>query len=348
MRRISDALNLPAHWFLRPVVSRDSGPVFYRCMASATTKSARLRAQSRYGWLKDVVSLVQQYVKMPVVQLPEFKLPSDPTQLSNAHIEELAAETRRFWGLKDGPISNVVWLLENRGCIVSRVELHAAALDAFSEFDPVENRPYVVLSSDKRSAARSRFDAAHELAHLLLHRNIDGGLLTQHDSFQLIEQQAHYFAGAFLLPRSSFGRECYNITLDAFRSLKERWRVSISAMVRRAKELRIVNDYQYRNLSANIGRRRWRTREPLDDILEPERPRFLRKCFELLIGKGIQPGSEAPTMLGIPAAEIEELAGLERGYLGRADAAITLTGDEEAVEEDCATIIRFPYQQKLG
>jgi Zn-dependent peptidase ImmA (M78 family)/transcriptional regulator with XRE-family HTH domain len=343
MRRISNALNLPMHWFLRPVVPRETGPIFYRCMAAAT-KAARTRAQCRYEWLKDIVGLIQQYVKMPQIQLPSFDLPSDPAQISSSTVDDIASETRRFWGLKDGPISNVVWLLENRGAIVSRIELHASTLDAFSECDPVSSRPFVVLAADKQSAARSRFDAAHELGHIILHRHITQETLAQPASFELIEQQAHRFAGAFLLPAVSFGRECRDLTLDSFRSMKERWRVSIAAMVMRAHHLRLITDHHKTNLMINMGRRRWRTREPLDDLLEPERPRFLKKCFELLIKKGILPTSEASLMLGIQAEDIESLAGLDKGYLGRADSDVELADAAEIAPDD-GMIIRFPYQK---
>jgi Zn-dependent peptidase ImmA (M78 family) len=295
--------------------------------------------------LKDIVAMIQQYVKMPPVQLPEFDLPADPAQISTAMIEELATETRRFWGLKDGPISNVVWLLENRGCIVARIALHSSTLDAFSEYDPSTKRLFVVLSSDKGSAARSRFDAAHELAHLVLHRHIEPGMLTRKESFNLIEEQAHCFAGALLLPRGTFGRECYANTLDSFRSMKERWRVSIASMIMRASQLKIISRDQLRNLMINMGRRKWRTREPLDDVLEPEMPRFLKRCFEILVSKGVLPAAEAPLMLGLQPADVEEMAALDRGYLRRAEADVELSSEDSLAGEDASMIIQFPYQK---
>ena len=345
MRRITEALNLPVQWFLRPVAKRDDGPIFYRCMAAAT-KSARTRAQARYYWLKEIVLLVQQHIRMPPVQLPCFDVPDDPSKISQEMIEEFATDTRRFWGLKDGPISNVVWLLENRGCVVSRVEMHAATLDAFSEFDPTTKRPYVVLGSDKASAARSRFDAAHELAHLVLHRRIGPAALTQLESFNVLEDQAHRFAGAFLLPAESFSKEFYAPNLDSLRSMKERWRVLIAAMVMRASQLHLITEKQTRSLQSNLGRRKWRTREPLDDVLEPEHPRFLRKCFELLIERGIVPAVEIPLLVGLPPTDVEQLCGLERGYLRRAESSVSLSSDDVNADDSDEIIIQFPYRTK--
>ena len=117
-------------------------------------------------------------------------------------------------------------------------------------------------------------------------------------------------------------------------------------MIMRAWQLRLLNDYQRKNLLINLGRRRWKTREPLDDVLEPEKPRFLKKCFELLIGKGVLPAIEASLMLGIQSADIEEMASLDNGYLGNADAPVSLTTDQEPAAEDAGMIVRFPYQNR--
>jgi Zn-dependent peptidase ImmA (M78 family) len=255
-------------------------------------------------------------------------------------IEDAAMAARRFWKMQDGPISNVVWLLENRGCIVSRFELHAATLDAFSTIDPVSERPYIILSADKGSAARSRFDVAHELGHLLLHKRVSQSLFNQHEKFKLIENQAHRFASAFLLPAATFSDEFYSHTLDSLRSLKERWRVSIGAMIKRAGQLDLISEDAERRLWVNMGRRNWRTKEPLDDVLEPEKPRLLKRCIEVLVEKGLMSSQDLPLMLGISAGDIENLAALDAGYLAKAQARVALASDEPREPQEI--IIQFP------
>src|SRR5262249_5653200 len=158
--RMSEKLNLPVRFFLRQPTSRILKTIFYRSM-SAATKRERLRAERRYDWLREIVGLLRHFVRFPEVNFPQFELSSDPTRITDSQIEELEAETRRAWGLAQGPISNVTWLLENRGAVVTRCELGAATLDAFSEWNCADSTPYVFLSSGKESAARSRFDTAH-------------------------------------------------------------------------------------------------------------------------------------------------------------------------------------------
>lgn len=342
MREISRALNVPLQRFLRPMVVRNRGAIFYRCMNSAT-KRARARAERQYDWLRDIVEFLEKYVRFPEVRYPTSEVPAEPVRIENETIDELATDARRFLGLGDGPISNVTWLLENNGAVLSRIELGAATLDAFSEWHWEDKRPFVILAADKESAARTKFDAAHELGHLLLHRRINPALLNQNACFKLVEAQANRFASAFLLPASSFGSEFYAPSLDAFRSLKQRWGVSISAMIMRSSQLGLINEEQQKRLWMNMARRKWKAKEPLDDILEPEAPRFLKRCLETLLDRRIMTPQELSFQLGIPARDIERLAGLPPGRLGVTNPPVDLIGEPESTDDSTGQmILRFP------
>jgi transcriptional regulator with XRE-family HTH domain len=203
---IAAKLNMPTAYFLRPSQVQRGGIVFYRSMASAT-KAARGRAERKYAWIREITSCLSQYVDFPKSNLPNWPVPDDPAKLTDEEVEDYAAKLRSFWGLGKGPISDMICLLENNGIIVSRFALDAATLDGFSEWVEEEKRAYIVLASDKDTAVRSRFDAAHELAHLVLHRKINRKAITVTEQFKLIEQQAHRFASAFLLPEESFRKE---------------------------------------------------------------------------------------------------------------------------------------------
>lgn len=328
LRRLSTALNVPAHRFIKPIQPRESGVCFYRCMATAT-KRARDRAQRRYDWLREGCQYIERFVKFRQVSLPKFDVPSDPSKLSLEHVEELAVETRNAFRLApDEPVGSVVGLLETHGAIVSRFDLEAVTLDAFSEWAVGDPRPFVILSSGRNSAVRSRFDAAHELGHMLLHRQISRAAFNQNDSFSLIESQAHRFAGAFLLPASAFAESFYAPTLDALRSMKERWRVAIAAMIMRASGLGLIDGEQSKRMWMNMGRRKWRMREPLDDTLPIEQPQYLRRCMELLLERRMIGPSDISAQLGLPTMDVEQLMGLPRGALSGHAMAIEFAGDD--------------------
>jgi len=325
MQAIARVLNLPVDFFLSPSPVSPANVVFYRSMSSAT-KRARTRAERRYGWLRQVVAFLRGYIQFPAVRFPSFDVPSDPAALTETTIEELASAARRHFRLGDGPVSNIAWLLENHGAVVTRCDLDAGSLDAFSEWREDEGMPYVILNAAKESAARSRFDVAHELGHMVLHRHLPRLPQREDHHFKLIEHQANCFASAFLLPAEAFRGDIGVVTLDRCVALKSKWRVSVQAMLMRARQIDAVSEDQEQRLWINLGRRKWRTREPLDDVLPPENPKLLAKSIELLVRENIVDPVDLPRQLRLAQSDVEELTGLPAGFLGVSEPRIKLLG----------------------
>lgn len=314
LARMCSVLNLQRSFFFRPAGAMDTSPIFYRSMSDAT-KSARCRAERRFAWLKEVVQFLRSRVSFPDVSLPSFDLPSDPREFKFSDIEELATKTRRFWSLGDGPISNVAWLLENHGVLLARHELGADSLDAFSQWAESIQMPCIVLGSDKDSGARSRFDAAHELGHLLLHRNVPERHINKKDVFRLMENQAHYFASAFLLPGPAFTTDFLVPTLEQLHLMKSKWKVSIASMLHRAGDLDLVSRDREERLWINLRQRGWKKREPLDDTLEIEQPRYVKRCFELLLEHRVIEKCSLVDVFGFSEVELESLCTLPTGLI---------------------------------
>jgi Zn-dependent peptidase ImmA (M78 family)/DNA-binding XRE family transcriptional regulator len=322
LAKLSSKLNMPMAFFFKPFeVSGDGDTIFYRSLTS-TTRTARASAESRYEWLKkDIIPFIREYVNYPEPNV--FACDSKPGELTGERIEEIARDVRRSWGLQAGAISDVTLLLENNGIIVSKVELDGPELDAFSAWDKEYNRPYIVANIDKHSAVRWRFNISHELGHLVMHRNVDNRQLANPRGFKIIEQQAHRFAGAFLLPAESFARDVYAPTLDALCSLKPKWKVAIGAMIKRLQDLDIVSEDESKRLWINYNRRGWRREEPLDNDMPFEQPRLLRKALEL-IGSQFSSVEQIQEQLAIPPREIEQLATLKPGFFNESIPEIVL------------------------
>ncbi len=99
------------------------------------------------------------------------------------------------------------------------------------------------------------------------------------------EEQAFRFAGAFLLPRETFLRECpRRLVWTKFLELKERWKVSLAALVRRAKELGVLSEDTYRRANVQLNQRGWKYQEPGEPPVEY--PTVLPQAMELLSRKG--------------------------------------------------------------
>lgn len=312
LRRIADVLRVPIHHFYLPSRPQQQGLLFWRSQAAAA-RLDRLRAERKYEWLVGVMDYVSSLVSLPPAKFPSPQVPADPRELDDTLIESLATDCRRFWSLGDGPISNVVLLLENNGAVVVRTAMGSDALDAYSHWNHDHGRPYFTLGTDKESAARSLVDTAHELAHMILHRSVEERFFNSGEIHKLMESQAMRFAGAFLLPMTTFAPDLYSVSLDAFVTLKSKWRVSVQAMITRAAHLEIISPDETRRLWIRVARRGWRQHEPLDDTLEPEEPRMIRKCFDLLMDGNFDPDAMAATV-ALPLSDIEEVCGLPFGY----------------------------------
>jgi len=306
---LAKRLNLPLPYFLKPevVAPVEQHRLFYRSMSSAT-KQARTRAGRRLEWFKEIVAYFEQFFDFPDPNVPDLGLPDDFREITRAVIESAAEQLRAFWRLGMEPIADVIRTMEANGIYVSRGTLDAETLDAFSEFDG--QRPYVFLNSDKNVLVRSRFDCAHELGHLVLHRNIKQKDLNRAADFKVIESQAHHFGGAFLFPAQRFQREIWGLSLDSFRSLKPTWKVSIAAMISRASQLEMLDEEEAKRMWINLGRRGWRQCEPLDD-LPCEQPKMLAKAADALIRNRIKTREQIVADLTIPYSDIVELLGDE-------------------------------------
>lgn len=312
--KIMTALNMPRQYFYKPTTPSLTSPIFYRSMAT-TTKRMRDRAERRLDWFREIVRYVCEFVDLPKVDLPQLDMPADPEKIGKNQVEEAATQTRRHWGLGDGPISNIVLLLENKGVPVTRFDLGADKLDAFSVWDDYTGRPLTTLGTDKASAFRSRFDAAHELGHLVLHRNVPRSLVNRGEVFKLIEDQAHRFARAFLLPGKTFGAEFLLPNLESLMSQKIKWKASIASLVMRAEELGLFTAEQAKKIRIKRSREGWRTREPGDDKLDPEMPVLIAKSIGLIIDSGTSSAQELLSGFGLHAGDAEILAGLPIGQL---------------------------------
>lgn len=330
--KLSGALRFPQAYFMRPKIHNDSKPIFWRGKLSAPA-GKKDRARVRLEWMKESIDYLSQFLIFPDVNVP-YVSADDLEAIDADYLDEVAQEIRSQWEIRPGPMPDVIERLEGNGVLVWRIHVHAEKLDAFSQWSDKFNVPFMVLGRDKASAVRQRFDALHELAHLVLHRTITQKQFNRSTCYKHLEQQADKLAGRLLLPEHEFVQELYAPTLDGFLALKERWGASIGAMIMRCRELNILDEAETTRMWINYTRRGWRKTEPLDDVLEKEEPLMIRRGFEILLSDGVQTVSEITKALPFPVSDLEELADLEPGTLGgrlesRATPKLKSGSDEE-------------------
>lgn len=318
MRAIADALQQPISYFTADGPG-SFGPFstnFFR-KTGGDTKKRNAACAVHAKWFAQTAFAFDDLANFPAVDLPAFEPErSNDARYDDEEIETIAEKVREYFGLGLGPISNVVRLLETKGVIVCRLEMTGENVEAFSFWSGA--RPFIFLASDKSSGARARFDAAHELGHLVLHRWIGPEEIEEKGRLKEIEAEADRFASAFLLPRKSFPNEVYSPRIMAFVDLKRRWKVSIQAMVYRCRDLGIFDDQQVTNLYKQISFKKWRKSEPLDgeNGIPLEQPLLLGKVAELVIKSGALARDELLGRLRLSPQIVERLAGLPAGHLG--------------------------------
>jgi Zn-dependent peptidase ImmA (M78 family)/transcriptional regulator with XRE-family HTH domain len=235
-------LGVETAYFQRGPGRREVSPAsrsFFRSLR-ATRQYERDAADALSEHVYDLITFLKSHVTLPVSDLPSLPIRHDA---SRSQIEQVAASVRAHWSVADGrPVANVVRLLESRGVFVCRPPGVSRRVDAFSRW--FDTRPLVVLSDDKQNKARSRFDAAHELGHLVMHHEPEFSDRTQ-------ERQAHAFAAAFLMPAEQISEDLpvRPPRLGEWEALQQsqlRWGVSIAALLYRAKELGTLSDAAFR------------------------------------------------------------------------------------------------------
>lgn len=285
---IAKALDFPKEFFYSGEIEElTKDAVSFRSLTamSAKERDAALAAGA-------VAYLVADWLK------PRFNLPT--TDLLDLSRERDAARSarslRQHWAIGERPIAHMIKLLEAKGVRVFSLAENTRNVDAFSCWR--DGEPYIFLNL-RKSAEHSRFDAAHELGHLVLHKH---GGPQQGKSAEL---EAQLFAASFLMPEADIKSQIpYAITLDQIVIAKRRWNVSASALAYRLHKLNILSDWLYRGMVIEIGRRGYRTNEP--NGIEREESTLWRKVLEQLWADRVTSAHIAAD-LHVPADEVENL-----------------------------------------
>lgn len=199
-------------------------------------------------------------------RFPEFNVPSIPAR-SLAEIEKAAESCRIHWGLDpNAPLLQVGRAIERAGVIIISSKVDTKKIDAFSRYG--SNNSIIFLNDGVGSwPSRWNFDLAHEYGHLVMHRDLPTGSMET-------EVAADSFASAFLLPRNAFAREFRTrlFTWQHIFELKRRWQVSAAAIIRRARDLELIDENTYRQAFQYMSFKKWRTEgEPFEPTFqEPE------------------------------------------------------------------------------
>lgn len=341
---LARALNVRRSYFLRPIPDHGMGAFFLRAR-KAVEPAVQARERARLRWAQEISGVLQHYFDFPKFDVPDFLSGRSYTSFSDEDLEAIALDLRAHWSLGTGPITSMISVLEQRGFVVVYDVADSARLDGVCNWSEVDHRPYVLLARDKESFFRSQMDAAHEMAHAILHRGLSQEQFEQ--DFDLIEKQAFRLASAFLMPSTSFPVEVKHLTLSGLLALKERWRCSIKAMIMRCGDLDLIDKAAATQLYKHYSFKGWSRGEPLDREWPRDKPKLLARAIRELVESGTRSKQDLlETEFVIPARDVEDLTSLPVGWFDASGSVVPLQLSRKTLPDMGGEVVPFQPRRR--
>lgn len=196
--------------------------------------------------------------------------------LSDESADFSADLLRRDWALGTAPIANLMHLLEAKGVRLFALPNNCREIDACSFW--MDSIPYMLVDTT-RSAERIRFNLAHELGHLVLHRH--GAPIGQ-----AAEKEANAFASAFLMTEASLQQRLpRQMSVESVVRMKRHWGVSAMALAYRLNKVGRLRDWHYKTMVIEMRRRKYHESEP--EPMAHEQSYVLDLVLRTLLQRGI-------------------------------------------------------------
>lgn len=261
--KVAHAYNLPIAFFLRAGDHSAEEHFYFRRKITIPVKTIEsFKAQIQ------VLKLTLDDLLAPI-ELPECTLPSlSPDEYS---IKDIAATIRQKLGVGHGPFPNLTSTLEKNGILVFKFDFGTNKLDGISSITSSGFK--IIFLNNQMPNDRIRFSLAHEIGHIVMH--IGQG----QPGSEILEKQADEFASEFLMPEDEISNMLYNLNLSTLAELKRRWKVSMRALIRRAKDLNCISDNTYRSFQILFSKKGYTKEEPI--TIATENPTVIRDTISL-------------------------------------------------------------------
>jgi Zn-dependent peptidase ImmA (M78 family) len=289
VQKLSEAVRFPAGFFYEKFKVLGLPHFHFRKRAKLGSKAlARIGALINIRF-QHISKLLRSYERPIEKPIPRFDL--DETGLTP---EKVAERARGYWMIPRGPIANLAGLIEEAGGIIVLCRFGTNLLDGISFRS--EGMPPLFFMNRDVGGDRFRFSLAHELGHMILHS------VPKDD--EKMEDEAHRFAASFLMPAAEIRPYLANPKLSALGRVKAYWKVSIKSLIKRAHDLKLITDNQYRWLNVQYSKA-FSTGEPVE--VDLEKPSLLRRMVEYHLRELKYTIQELATFLSIYKEDLERV-----------------------------------------
>lgn len=232
-------------------------------------------------------------------------LPNPPkchALVRSGDFEKDAIALRAYLRLQlEGPIDELVGILENKGVMVVELEIDNKHFSGMNGF--VNEYPYIVINKNM-SPERKRTTIIHELAHLMFVWNEEKE--TEN------EKMATAIAGAFLITEKDLFRELgqrrTTLTKDLILVCEE-YGISMYLLVKRASQVGIMSESLATDFYIKANKANWREKEPRRVRYIEEPTLFKQLVFRAVNEEevSLQRGAE---LLKVPYMDMKKYCGL--------------------------------------
>lgn len=264
-KKIIDFLDFPEDFFNRKINSVIEN-ANYRKRATVS-KSNVLKFENRCRIVGYVIDELSESIEWPDFTLAPLNVDDgfSPDYIANY--------TRRLLRLgKDEPVRNIYSLLESSGIILYEIN----ADEKFDGVSFITDKGFAVIIVNKNfSNDRKRFTIAHELGHILMHNENNFPI----SSFRDKEKEANQFASEFLMPADSIRNTLRYLKINELGELKNYWLTSMASIIRRAKDLKCIDENRYKYFLIEMSRSGYTKREPIEVFID--KPTCLKNAINI-------------------------------------------------------------------
>ncbi len=181
---------------------------------------------------------------------------------------QVAKILRKEWNIQKGPIDDLASLVEAKGIPIVMFDFGYGKLDGLTI--RTESGFPIIFLNPSFPPSRLRFTLAHELGHVVMHKEISPEM----------EQEASEFAGEFLMPEEDCKDSFYPVDIHKLIELKKQWGLSMQAILKNGQRIKKINDRYARFLWMQIGKQGFRKSEPSEDEIPLVAPKLVTKLLE--------------------------------------------------------------------
>lgn len=264
-KKIIQYLNFPEEFFNRKINSAIEN-ANYRKRASI----GKNKTQKFENKCKLIGYIIDEFAES--VEWPDFSLA--PLNVEEGFTPEyIASYNRKLLKLaKDEPVKNIFSLLEQNGIIIYEID----EIEKFDGVSFITDKGFPVIIVNKNfTNDRKRFTIAHELGHILLHNEN----LFPISSYRDKEKEANIFASEFLMPESEIKNSLRQLKMSDLGDLKSYWLTSMGSIIRKAKDLKCIDENRYRFFMIEMSRYGYNKKEPIEVFID--KPTCLKNAYQL-------------------------------------------------------------------